>query len=517
MTDGVSYGLLRRDGLHLALPLAILREVLPRPDRLEQLPHDLPGLVGAHVLRGRVIPVVDLSSLVSGQPEDDRQEIIAVLRHGSAVLGVLADAAEGIVSVAAAARTTMQGSRSSVASTVFHHDAVDGVVSVLDVASLFDRFGEVAITVASDADMNAVHGTADSGLVAGQAWAGGDLPVLLTRCDELRIGIPIGTVDGMQTTTAIEPSALEGGSCLGVIDYRDTWVPLVDPLRLLGLGRTTVQPMNECLVMALDGGFVALLISEVIQLAHVDPATVQAVPGFGFTRPDALRGLWDGGVNGRVLLMRTDLLTTDEDLQALARMNTSVSAVPDVVEAVADDPTAADGMTGVDGLVDDADVTDQVDGEVDRETRTYVTVDCGVEIAALLHEIDAIVDVSDDLVRYETTSDWIAGMFTYRDRMVPMVHLPVMVGQQVTGTAGEQVVLVIDGADGAVGFMVNRLLSIEPSSSLIREGQVPSAGGCAPVPLDTVPYAVLDADDRMVPVLDLRALCTTITAGLLAA
>ena len=79
----VSYGMLRRDGLHLALPLDALREVVPRPSVLHELPSVAEGLVGAHLLRGRVIPVVDLSLVMGTAAADRTREIVAVLRSGS--------------------------------------------------------------------------------------------------------------------------------------------------------------------------------------------------------------------------------------------------------------------------------------------------------------------------------------------------------------------------------------------------------------------------------------------------
>lgn len=103
MSDGrlpavtrTTYGLLRLGSAAVALPLSILREVVPRPERYEPLPVATPGLRGAVTVRGQIVPVIDLAALSGAEPVTGADHVVAVLQGTKRVLGVVADAVVGV-------------------------------------------------------------------------------------------------------------------------------------------------------------------------------------------------------------------------------------------------------------------------------------------------------------------------------------------------------------------------------------------------------------------------------------
>ncbi|HEX8421742.1 MAG TPA: chemotaxis protein CheW, partial [Sphingomonas sp.] len=60
----VHVGLMRLCGRDLAVPAADVREVVPLPDRLQPAFTDAAALAGSIIVRGQVIPVVDVAPLL---------------------------------------------------------------------------------------------------------------------------------------------------------------------------------------------------------------------------------------------------------------------------------------------------------------------------------------------------------------------------------------------------------------------------------------------------------------------
>ncbi len=81
------YGLLATDGVRFAVPLDVLREVVPWPAQIVPLPVAVPGLLGAADVRGEIVPLLDLT-VATGRTRDgatrDADRVMAVLRWLSA-------------------------------------------------------------------------------------------------------------------------------------------------------------------------------------------------------------------------------------------------------------------------------------------------------------------------------------------------------------------------------------------------------------------------------------------------
>src|SRR5438093_13018098 len=99
--------LFRAGGERFALPLEAVREVvIPQPP-FARVPRTAPGVRGAMNLRGRVLAVVDLASLVglAGRPLAAGQGQVVVLERDKRGFGLLIDAVLGVEPLGAPERS----------------------------------------------------------------------------------------------------------------------------------------------------------------------------------------------------------------------------------------------------------------------------------------------------------------------------------------------------------------------------------------------------------------------------
>lgn len=119
-----------------ALPLASIREVVVAPEQYTRVPRAPPSVKGVMNLRGRVVPVVDLKSLLGvTTPATLPPGKVVLLDRGRRELGLLITEVDGIESIekVAGARTSpaVRGLArvGALAITVLDPDGLDSAVA----------------------------------------------------------------------------------------------------------------------------------------------------------------------------------------------------------------------------------------------------------------------------------------------------------------------------------------------------------------------------------------------------
>lgn len=82
-----------------ALPLSAVREVVVPPDRFTRVPRSPPAVSGVMNLRGRVVTVIELRSLLGLAEKGLPNQKIVLLDRGRRDLGLLVTDVDGIESV----------------------------------------------------------------------------------------------------------------------------------------------------------------------------------------------------------------------------------------------------------------------------------------------------------------------------------------------------------------------------------------------------------------------------------
>lgn len=284
-------GCFRLGAMRLALPLGALREVAPFA-RLAALPCRSPLVAGAIDLRGASVPVIDLRRLQSGAgdtaPGTDAR-LAVVMHHEGRLVGLLADAIDGIVQVPASAWLTIETRGEALPPVLAggvrrpDRDELVGVLSPGAIAAIdgVPRLVEREARAAPSA-------SADAGGDARRPMRG-VLDLVLFECAGRPMAIDAACVQSTLAAPVIEPSALAIGACRGVTMHLGRRLPIVDLAALAGLPAPVPVGSNaagraggHALVVRLPDGPVALHVERVVDVVRVDAGHALAVA------PDAL-------------------------------------------------------------------------------------------------------------------------------------------------------------------------------------------------------------------------------------
>ncbi|MEU8229676.1 chemotaxis protein CheW [Actinoplanes sp. NPDC048967] len=484
MTTDALFGVFRAGDIRVALPLDELREVIVRPPRFSPLPATAAGLLGAVNLRHVVIPVLDLCRLAGHAQGNPDGKVIVIVVVDDRLFGLLADEIEGVTRVSSGAllETTVAGGGPALLSHTFERPEDGEVVSLLD-AGAITRLPGVPI----------VRDTGPRGVAIGAGREHADASqrtVLLLGCGPIGLCIEVSHVHSVVPRLTVHASPLGGATCRGVVHLQDNAVPVVDPLRLFGLGSVPDDQNLRGLVLAMPRGLVVLMVSDIADIITVPAGDVLPLPAVGMHKGGFLTGVLRTEQGGQHLVLDGAALRADAELDALGSLGVplkghSKQAPPATVSRPE---------------------TESPDGRrVVPSVRKFLTYSVGREAATPLHQITEILPYPADIIPLDSGGA-LLGVFTHRRLSVPLLSLPTLLGLAGRPDPATARVLLVDTPGGElVGFVVPGLHAIEES---VWEEPARDDSGAPGAVFQHGPLVKIgtDAAGRLLPHVDLKEL-----------
>lgn len=489
------YGGFTLGGIHLALPMAALREVVPCT-ALIPLPTAAACVVGGIDLRGVLVPVVDLRVVLGRPVTACIRPCVVLMVQGGSILGLLCEEVTGVF-------FSLEGRLSRVTATdtiamllagsIQRED--DGtLVNVLSPEAL-SRLPQVPMVADPEPGRQLTLTDASAVVIDDQA-----VPVMLFRCGQVPLAIDAMSVHATLSQPQLKASVLARGHCRGVLDYAGQQIPVIDVLGLCGLG--VGSPIDSsgdhhAFVVRFETGLLAFLVDKVLDVTRTLPDHVMRVPAFALPHPR----LFAGGLPltalppdvaqqfpnaiSQFLLIDGAMLKRDAYLVELARMGLGEERYgTSVLAGVSSDMVQAPGQ------------------------RSMITYQLGIETATPIEQVAEILPYTCDVSVFEVRGA-LLGLVAHRGRSIPVLCLSRLVGLPSPAVSPAVSVLVVE-ADGILtGFAVPALRSIEAAN---WEPALPRIGLNEPDALDSAVHSRqlaqvgLGHHQRMLKVLDLTCI-----------
>lgn len=429
---GQVYGLVTLAGVATALPLSMLREVVPCPERLAPLPVSAPGLLGAMDLRGLVVPVVDLGVALGLPGTGGDRQVVVVVADDQAMVGLLADGIGGTTTVEADELMPVSAAGGPLLFSHTLQRADAGIVSVLDTAAALRLPGVPVLRLQRQPGVAEVA-------AAAQAAAGVVAPrrrLTLVRCGAYTLAVDVEWLSTTVPSAAGERSVLDSELCRGRVDHRGRLVPVVDPLVLLGLGTMPAGGSVAGVVLDLDGGSVVLAVDALLDIVDAGPDDVLAAPVFAVRRAALLSGLLLSAEHGQCLVLDGRALHAEPELVALAAVNVDAPGSEDP-------PTAPDGAVG---------------SARTGTAPTYLRYTAARALTTPLAQVEEVLPFPATCTATHPGGP-VLGIVVHRGRAVPVLSLARVLGLPATAST---CLLVVDVDGDRVAFAVDAVSAIEP-------------------------------------------------------
>ncbi|MET1755989.1 chemotaxis protein CheW [Novosphingobium sp. RD2P27] len=263
----IDVGLMRLCGRDLAVPAASVREVVPLPNRLHPAFSESGSCAGTIVVRGRAIPVLDIAERLGLPPREEGGGVVLILRHDQALIGLIMDMVSGLARITEGQIQPLHAvnqARAPIVASSFTHD--DTLVGLIDPAAVFAVPG---IATAQETSLDKDKGA------SGQRSS----VVLVTLADAniaLDSGLVVATVPGVQ----LKPSVAPASKWIGVVQYLEREVPVVDDLSLFGLSGRAAEGSGGAVVLLKfdDQHILGLKIDSVRRILALHENAIQPLP-----------------------------------------------------------------------------------------------------------------------------------------------------------------------------------------------------------------------------------------------
>lgn len=416
-----AYGLLQWGPMVLALAVANLREVIACPDKLAPLPTGTPAVRSSVLLRGCIIPVLDLGQVLGLPAPDSKARVIVVMRSQGRLLGLLAGAVRGMARKRPQDLSRLTVTTAGGPSVATHSFEVEGEVATLLNADLMAALPGVPMVAEPVAELR-------------EHEAGVRQATLLFRVGDIPLGIDALVVDATVPRTALIDSPLKRGLCRGVVPHHGHEVPVVDTLALLGLGALPDCEESAVLVLRVGAGRIGLMIDQVQDIVQVAARQVMPVQAMGLAQPRLFRGML---AQHQHLLLDTQVLQGHELLASLASLSPRQGAGADSYNARQEGRNRG------------------------RSAAPYLTYLVGVEMASPLTQVSEILTYPKQVVPRLGGRHATLGLFEHQGTAMPLVCLATLRGQTVAWNAEQARVLIVEQAGQRVGLLVQALCTIE--------------------------------------------------------
>jgi purine-binding chemotaxis protein CheW len=269
-----------------ALPLDRVREIIPIPEHISELPRPETAVLGVITLRDRLLPLVSLRALLGLSVEGrlDQPGKVVVVSMGDGVVGVVADSTREILRVDPdmvdpAPALLNRGQGDAEISSICRLDGGRRLVALLSPDRLF-RSDLVRRILAE-------QGGASEPELQRKASAMAAEQFIIFRLGNQDYGIPIAAVSEVARPTENITRLPKAPAFIdGVMNLRGNVVPIVDLRRRFELSTAEHAGSQRILVLAIGGVTAGFLVDSISEVMKVQADSICPAPELS---PDQMR------------------------------------------------------------------------------------------------------------------------------------------------------------------------------------------------------------------------------------
>jgi len=279
-------GVFRLGNMLLGLPATHLREVVPHIE-LCGVPCESSAVVGGVEVRGQVIPVMDLA-LAMGRLGTSGEPLTLIMRFRGQVLGMLVDDVLGIIDVPVTESVEdAAGPRDLLQESLLHPD----MSSPVHLLCLGYLFGLPGIPLVEEEDHSVIDAVIDGpGDSEGDARSSCGRHMMILRSGNLVMALDSAYVYSTVPSPDLQPSALGGDYCRGVIIFDGRRIAAIDLMQLLGLPHESSSDV-QAFVIRMPSGMIAFLVEQIVDVINMSLPACLEVPAFALPRAGFIRGM----------------------------------------------------------------------------------------------------------------------------------------------------------------------------------------------------------------------------------
>ena len=279
-----------------AFHLQDVEEIVRVPSEISQLPDSAPAVLGLVNLRGRIIPIVDLSNAIGMMHTDinEASRIVVTQNSEYGSVGFVVAKVSNVVSISDSELESVpsvcnDGAESGLLEAVYRSDGGKRLVSIINLSNIYGR-----------ALMSALSSIEDDIKQESQMSEGNDVTIDEDDCEQYVIfwinGQEYGvSIDDTQEITRV-PEKLESVPSTpdylkGIVNLRGTVLPVIDLRSRLGMPSSETSERQRIVVLTKDKQRTGFIVDGVAEVKTVVRQTIENAPSLSDMQSEFLNRL----------------------------------------------------------------------------------------------------------------------------------------------------------------------------------------------------------------------------------
>ncbi|MDR6232471.1 chemotaxis protein CheW [Pseudomonas oryzihabitans] len=441
----LAQGVVRIGTLEVAIPAQALERVVSWPERLAPHPSAAPWLLGLFELSGRPLPLVDGHALL-GLPVPDTPRSVAVIHHGGGRFGLGIDGVVDILTLADEVIDRLQGTADRLLGRIHLEPRTGRLVHLLDLELLVTQPG-FELSADSPRDRRELAG----------AGNGQERLYLLFECDGRRLCLDAAVVQELVDRPQLTASEFASDACRHEVQLRGQTLPVLELSGLLGLASPVSGGRQHLLVLAAgaQGEYrVAFGFERLLGMWRRDPAHCTPLLGFGLAQPELLRGVFADPEGESAVVIDHRALGCLEVTVAYARIYRT-------------------------------DRNLLVEQHRQGQRQPCLAFLAGLLFAVPLEQVAEVLPLPARYLRLGQADSRLLGLMEVRGQQITLICLRTLAGEQGVESAASDQVIVVQGQQRRLGFVVQQVDAIDTftglrEDALERSWKPPLDGGVVP-------------------------------------
>lgn len=298
--------------MEVAINVKAIQEVVNLPDRIIKMPLAPNFLVGVFNLRGLIIPVINLKTLLKFEEcEISPSQKIAIVDHEGAKVGLLFDSTSEIIRVSQQDLSDFSyGVENSpkVISGAIKLDSGSRILQIIDPFAL--------VTIENIPQIIDQQNKNDQGRVRASYLHENRKKCISFSINEIKMGFEISGIHEIIKVPEIQNSAIRNELCLGMVNLRGQTVPVIDLAILLGTTQDNTRKIEEkrIIVLNIESELFGLLVDAVESINTYSLNEVMPIPLLSNNRSKIFSGCISMEDVGEIILLNYQEVLTNKEI-----------------------------------------------------------------------------------------------------------------------------------------------------------------------------------------------------------
>lgn len=413
----------------MAINVRSIQEVVNFPTQIIPMPLAPEYLVGIFNLRGLVIPIINLKSLL--QYEDSQvtpSQKVAILEHQGASIGILFDSTSEIIRVADSDLDvfTYSGNAPKVISGAIKLDSGARILQVVDPMALIaiDNIPQIL----QQQKLNPKRMT-------GANYKHENRKKCITFfVKDMKLAFEISGINEILKVPGVQKSPMESDLCMGMINLRGQTIPIIDFAALLRMGSDPVEDFDakRIIILKVGTGLFGLLVDSVESINTYLTTEIMPIPLLGKSRSKMFEGCVPLKDEGDVILLNHEHIFSTAEINAITQGHSKLFK-----------------------------------SETERETKkkkidrqTYVSFKVGCLFGVSIADVHEIINYSEDIANAPGMPSYVKGLLNLRGKIALIIDTRALYSMKESEVVTDKKILLFKNGNEMFGLVVDSLESI---------------------------------------------------------